>query len=56
MSSMRSGGAELDEEALCDGGPPTIARLGVPDQEADQGSDSVQRPSREEINLTPLRL
>ena len=38
--------------ALCGGGPPTMARLGAPDQGADQGPDSVVGPSWEEINLT----
>jgi hypothetical protein len=41
--------------ALCDGGPPTMARLGAPDQSVDQGPDSAVGPSREEINLTGLR-
>ena len=38
--------------ALRDGSPPTMERLGAPDQGADQGPDSVVGPSREEINLT----
>jgi len=37
--------------ALCDGGPPTIERLGTPDQDADLSSQLSQLV---EINLTRM--